>query len=345
VLSKLPPHVLQRGGLDPSTQSATNQQAYLGSLADRFLPVDLSVKGLRVLNVDPPVFAVPNFVSFDEADALAALAKGGTKLVRNAKVVDLAKQLSAPMGENMPALAQRLGELVEDAKRFVRCDGAWLEGSDLTRWAPGGGGFTTVPPGDAFAFEMPSLCHVNKGKTTDDLPDAFSREDANERKYQRRAQIRVFLTDAPADEVLEKTQGDVSSTEIDRENYSAKFSICDLAIAPRKGTAIVTFPAFADGMPDERARVSMRASSGKSVAWLDLPIAVGLGHEGIKKPVTMADVTVTKVGTETNVGDKARDRNRQEWRANVTGGETAAATGGLNDELKKKLEALKESGL
>ena len=345
VLSKLPPHVLQRGGLDPSTQSATNQQAYLGSLADRFLPVDLSVKGLRVLNVDPPVFAIPNFVSFDEADALAALAKGGTKLVRNAKVVDLAKQLSAPMGENMPALAQRLGELVEDAKRFVRCDGAWLEGSDLTRWAPGGGGFTTVPPGDAFAFEMPSLCHVNKGKTTEDLPDAFSREDANERKYQRRAQIRVFLTDAPADEVLEKTQGDVSSTEIDREKYSAKFSICDLAIAPRKGTAIVTFPAFADGMPDERARVSMRASSGKSVAWLDLPIAVGLGHEGIKKPVTMADVTVTKVGTETNVGDKARDRNRQEWRANVTGGETAAATGGLNDELKKKLEALKESGL
>ena len=50
VLSKLPPHVLETGGLDPSTQSPQNQQAYLGSLAERFLPVDLSVRGLRVLN-------------------------------------------------------------------------------------------------------------------------------------------------------------------------------------------------------------------------------------------------------------------------------------------------------
>ena len=33
VLSKLPPHVLETGGLDPSTQSPQNQQAYLGSLA------------------------------------------------------------------------------------------------------------------------------------------------------------------------------------------------------------------------------------------------------------------------------------------------------------------------
>ena len=63
MLSKLPPHVLETGGLEPSTQSPQNQQAYLGSLAERFLPVDLSVRGLRVLNVDPPVFAIPDFVS------------------------------------------------------------------------------------------------------------------------------------------------------------------------------------------------------------------------------------------------------------------------------------------
>ena len=29
-LSKLPPHTLAAGGLDPATQSAANQQAYLG---------------------------------------------------------------------------------------------------------------------------------------------------------------------------------------------------------------------------------------------------------------------------------------------------------------------------
>ena len=341
VLSKLPPHVLETGGLDPSTQSPQNQQAYLGSLAERFLPVDLSVKGLRVLNVDPPVFAIPNFLSSDEADALAKLAKGGSKLVRNAKSVDLSTKLPAPMGENMPALAQRLSELVDDAKRFVRCDGAWLEGSDLTRWGMGGG-FTSPPPPGAFAFEMPVLCHAAKGKTTDDLPDSFEREDANEKQYQRRAVVRVFLTDAPAEEEIESGEGDDKASEIDRENYSAKFNICDVAIAPNKGTAIVTFPSFADGMPDERTSTSMRATADSSVAWLDLPIAVGLDEGGIRKPVTMDDVTVEKVGTEENVGDAARDKNRQEWRANI---KDEKMDDDVSEDVKKKLEELKESGL
>jgi hypothetical protein len=341
VLSKLPPHVLETGGLEPSTQSPQNQQAYLGSLAERFLPVDLSVRGLRVLNVDPPVFAIPDFVSGAEADALAKLAKGGTKLVRNAKTVDLSAKLPAPMGENMPALAQRLGELVEDAKKFVRCDGAWLEGSDLTRWAPVGG-FTAPPPPGAFAFEMPALCHTAKSKTTDDLPDAFEREAANEKRYQRRALVRVFLTDPPAEAEAEAEGDSVSKPEMDREAFGAKFVICDVAIAPRKGTAIVTFPSFADGMPDERTAVVMRADVEAPAAWLDLPVAVGLEEGGIRKPVTMADVTVEKVGEEASVGEAARDKNRQEWRANINGGGAGAD---VSEDVKKKLEELKESGL
>jgi hypothetical protein len=340
VLSKLPPHVLETGGLDPSTQSPQNQQAYLGSLAERFLPVDLSVRGLRVLNVDPPVFAIPDFVSGAEADALAKLAKGGTKLVRNAKTVDMSAKLPAPMGENMPALAQRLGELVDDAKKFVRCDGAWLEGSDLTRWAPEGG-FTSPPPPGAFAFEMPSLCHTAKGKTTDDLPDAFEREAANEKKYQRRALVRVFLTDPPSASGAAEDAAE-GEPEMDREAFTGKFSICDVAIAPNKGTAIVTFPSFADGMPDERARLCVRARAETPVAWLDFPIAVGLEEGGIRKPVTMADVTVEKVGEEASVGEAARDKNRQEWRANITGGGAGAD---VSEDVKKKLEELKESGL
>jgi hypothetical protein len=340
VLSKLPPHVLETGGLDPSTQSPQNQQAYLGSLAERFLPVDLSVRGLRVLNVDPPVFAIPDFVSGAEADALAKLAKGGTKLVRNAKTVDMSAKLPAPMGENMPALAQRLGELVDDAKKFVRCDGAWLEGSDLTRWAPEGG-FTSPPPPGAFAFEMPSLCHTAKGKTTDDLPDAFEREAANEEKYQRRALVRVFLTDPPSASGAAEDDAE-GEPEMDREAFTGKFSICDVAVAPNKGTAIVTFPSFADGMPDERARLCVRARAETPVAWLDFPIAVGLEEGGIRKPVTMADVTVEKVGEEASVGEAARDKNRQEWRANITGGGAGAD---VSEDVKKKLEELKESGL
>ena len=177
--------------------------------------------------------------------------------MRNAKTVDLSAKLPAPMVENMPALAQRLGELVEDAKKFVRCDGAWLEGSDLTRWAPVGGFTAPVPPG-AFAFEMRRApCHAAKSKTTDDLPDAFEREAANEKRYQRRALVRVFLTDPPAEAEAEaEAEGDsVSKPEMDREAFGAKFVICDVAIAPRKGTAIVTSP---------RSRTACRTSERRS---------------------------------------------------------------------------------
>jgi hypothetical protein len=343
-LSKLPPHTLDLGGLDPSTQSPQNQQAYLGSLAERFLPVDLSYRGVRVLNVDPPIFAIPDFVTPGEADALAALAKGGKKLVRNVKSVEIGEKLPAPMGDGMPALVQRLGELVDDCKRFVRCDGAWLDGSPLNNWGMTGG-FANKPPPGAFAFETPVLCVTGKGKITDELPDAFDREGANDAGYQRRALIRVALTDPPVDPAVgaEAEEGQ-SAPEIDRDCFGIKYTICDLALSPRKGTAIVTFPAFADGMPDERALCAAQAREGEAAAWLDFPISVGLDEGGIAKPVSMSDVTVEKVGEEGNIGEAARDKNRQEWRANISGG-GGGEDAGATEEAKKKLEELKDAGL
>lgn len=357
-LSKLPPHVLDQGGLDPATQSAQNQQAYLGSLAERFLPVDLSTAGMRVLNVDPPVFAVPDFVAAAEADALAALAAdsaASSSLAGAATSAPLYPLLPAPMGDGMPALAQRLAELVDRCKAIVRCDGAWLdeEGSALTNWGPDGG-FATVPPENAFAFEMPRLCAVPSGETSATLPDAFHREGANEAKYQRRALVRVFLTDPPPPppepEKSDDDDDDGSSSsapDIDRDAFGLKLTICDVALAPRKGSAVVTFPSFADGMPDERAECVVRATEAGPCAWLDFPISVGLGKAGIAKPVTMADVTVEKVGEEATVGESAREMNRQAWRANVSagGGDEDGGEEGATEEAKKKLEEMKDAGL
>ena len=51
---------------------------------------------------------------------------------------------------------------------------------------------------------------------------------------------------------------------------------------------------------------------------------------------------VEKVGEEASVGEAARDKNRQEWRANITGGGAGAD---VSEDVKKKLEELKESGL
>ena len=359
-ISKLPPHVLGDGGLDPATQSPQNQQAYLGSLAERFLPVNLSYAAgdVRVLNVDPPVFAIPRFVPADECDAIVAIAKGGKKLVRNVKRIDLGAKLPAPVADGAPALVQRLAELSENCKNFVRCDGAWLEGHVASAWGTEAGLKHRPPPG-AFAFEMPSLCVTARGKTSDVLPDAYDADAANAIGSQRRAICRVFLSDPPAadddrdDGSNDDATNDASNEgtpDIDRDAYSLKFDILDLALAPAKGTAIVAFPAFADGAVDERAACRVRANATTPTVWMDFPIAVGLDEGGIRKPVSMSDVVVEKVGTEANVGDAARSRNRQEWRADVKGaeGETEEATtegAAVAEAARKKLDELEKQGL
>ena len=359
-ISKLPPHVLGAGGLDPATQSPQNQQAYLGSLAERFLPVNLSYEDVRVLNVDPPVFAIPRFVPADECDAIVAIAKGGKKLVRNVKRVELGAKLPAPVADGAPALVQRLAELSDDCKSFVRCDGAWLEGSVASAWGDEVG-LKASPPLGAFAFEMPQLCVTAKGKTSDPLPDAYDVDAANAIGSQRRAMCRVFLSDPPvdpnastsdtsADDSSSSSSSSSSTPDIDRDAYSLKFDILDLAIAPAKGTAIVTFPAFADGAADERVSCVVRAPAESPTCWMDLPIAVGLDEGGIRKPVSMSDVVVETVGTDANVGDAARSRNRQEWRADVRGaekeGDVATETeGAVAEAARKKLDELKKQGL
>ena len=87
-----------------------------------------------------------------------------------------------------------------------------------------------------------------------------------------------------------------------------------------------------------------QAREGEAAAWLDFPISVGLDEGGIAKPVSMADVTVEKVGEEGNIGEAARDKNRQEWRANISGG-GGGDDAGATEEAKKKLEELKDAGL
>ena len=132
--------------------------------------------------------------------------------------------------------------------------------------------------------------------------------------------------------------------------HPATLAILDLALAPAKGTAIVAFPAFADGAVDERAACRVRANATTPTVWMDFPIAVGLDEGGIRKPVSMSDVVVEKVGTEANVGNAARSRNRQEWRADVKGaeGETEEATtegAAVAEAARKKLDELEKQGL
>jgi hypothetical protein len=54
-LVKLPPEVVQAGGLDPSQDNPGNVKAFQQMLGTAFLPVNMQFPGIKVQNIDPPV--------------------------------------------------------------------------------------------------------------------------------------------------------------------------------------------------------------------------------------------------------------------------------------------------
>lgn len=67
---RLPPEVVAAGGLLMSDQPAEGHAQLGGLLRDGFMPVNLEQSGLRLLNIDPPVFTVPEFLTPQECDNL-----------------------------------------------------------------------------------------------------------------------------------------------------------------------------------------------------------------------------------------------------------------------------------
>ncbi|PNH12222.1 hypothetical protein TSOC_000837 [Tetrabaena socialis] len=70
-LLKINPALLP-GGLDVSKEGPQAKASLDGHLSSLFLPVNLEHPGLRVLNIDPPVITVDDFLSAAECDDIVA---------------------------------------------------------------------------------------------------------------------------------------------------------------------------------------------------------------------------------------------------------------------------------
>lgn len=75
---RISPELLAAGGLDPSTQPPDSISAFEEQLAKGFLPITMTYPKLRVVNVDPPVCTIDDFLPAETCDALreAAAASG-----------------------------------------------------------------------------------------------------------------------------------------------------------------------------------------------------------------------------------------------------------------------------
>jgi hypothetical protein len=67
---RINPEKLTHGGLDPGLESEANRSGFSEMLQKGFLPVNLSHPGLRIMNIDPPILTVQNFLPEDVCDNL-----------------------------------------------------------------------------------------------------------------------------------------------------------------------------------------------------------------------------------------------------------------------------------
>lgn len=75
---RLPP-----GGVDPQSQPEASRAGYAETLKAGFLPVNLNMPNMRLLNLDPPVLSVDDFFSKEDCEALKQAALGSNKMAKS----------------------------------------------------------------------------------------------------------------------------------------------------------------------------------------------------------------------------------------------------------------------
>ena len=229
-LSKILPEQLLEGGVSLADAPAEWANSFTGFLGFEFMSVRTqNFPGLRVLNIDPPVFTVDDFLSKDECDALVASAEasGGLAVsaiggaenenIRTSRTV----ALNSHGLENHPskkAILSRAEYLLPQVEGLSKTEDA----------------FRAPEAGESkWSFELPQVAHYSGGEYFKAHEDSFPINIAAEKGYQRRATILVYLNDV-------------------EKGGATRFEHLDVEVQPKRGKALVFFPSSAACMNDAR---------------------------------------------------------------------------------------------
>lgn len=204
-------------------------------LADNFIPVDLSFPGIRVLNIDPPVLAIDDFLPAETCDMLTSMAEASPALkpsgvaaynaavdVRTSRTLPLTKDVLQPGAK----LTQCVNEVLERAMRLLPLN--------LPTNASAPGMFQRPTAPGQFVYEQPQVTSYDQGQHFLAHEDAFPWTAAQAKGYQRQATVLMYLNDVP-------------------EGGCTCFNLLEIAVRPQKGKALLFFPAFGSGRPDPRS--------------------------------------------------------------------------------------------
>ncbi|KAG2489961.1 hypothetical protein HYH03_011591 [Edaphochlamys debaryana] len=232
---KISPALLATGGLDPSKDGPQAKASFDAHLSGMFMPVNLDYPGLRILNIDPPVIAVEELLSEAECDAImdAAQASGLMKQSglgiggyavqdENVRTSSTLAATSEVLGKH-PQLNAALGVMLARARALLR--------GPLP--ADGPGAFARPSAAGQFAFELPQVARYQPGQHFLTHEDAFPPPVVAQKGYQRRATLLCYLNECA-------------------EGGATRFDVLDIAVQPRKGSALLFFPSFINGVNDRR---------------------------------------------------------------------------------------------
>merc|ERR1711971_1217233 len=195
------------------------------------LPFDPLYPGLRIVHADPPVITVTEFMSRETCAELVNTVEASgvlapSRVFLRDGTVDTHSQrtshtthlndevLSHISRQGGPDLAPVLHEVREKLKVLM----PGCEWEDTPGIAP--------LPG-SLGLENLQVARYEHGQ------HYLAHHDATRTRFQRRATLLIYLNDVP-------------------EGGETRFEYLDLSIRPVAGTAVLFFPAFANGEPDDR---------------------------------------------------------------------------------------------
>eukprot|EP00884_Botryococcus_braunii_P023083 jgi/Botrbrau1/9459/Bobra.0252s0080.1 len=205
-------------------------------LEEKYMPVDLVRRGLRIHSLDPPIFTIPDFAAPDLCDSITASAEA-SGLMQASKI-----GAGNAMGMNAinmrrtsttllvtPDVVNRAPDLQAPVLQLQSAILGLLLAGDGKQWGQTG----KLPLPTQTCFEQLQIACYAPGQHFLSHEDAFPEMVAEQNGFQRRATLLVYLNDAPG-------------------GGATLFDALDVAVQPMKGRALLFFPAFADGLPDER---------------------------------------------------------------------------------------------
>lgn len=249
-------------GVAASDKNAYDRISLYQQLKTRYMPVDLDYPGLRVLHLDPPVFLVEKFWTAETCQALvnAAMATGrmtaskigdvnvtssaaesSSRRTSSTLMIDGATRSEFPGLDSCATTLQTAGRALLGG---LQSDIDEDQGSRSSWGIP-----EKLPAPGQYCYEGLQATEYLDGQLFMEHQDAFPLDSARKNRFQRHGTLLVYLNTV-------SSGGETS------------FHHLGLSVSPVQGNALLFFPAFADGAPDERTLHSADAVLGGATKYV-----------------------------------------------------------------------------